>query len=136
MSEFKNREKKQAFLFITLGLVITVFSYQNFQYPEHLKKSSIDVDASLNASAAELQKTRRRLDADVELRAPVPTSNLASSQTQVLESTAPMKLKLKRAPAKSPQTKKKSKRKSAKKSTKASSKSSKKKSSKKLKTSG
>ena len=113
MSEFKNRERRQAFLFITMGLVMTVFSYQNFQYPEHLRKSSVDVDASLNASAFELQKTRNRLNADSELRSPVPTPHLASSRTQVIESNAPMKLKLKRAPAKSVQPRKKSKKKSA-----------------------
>jgi len=95
-----------------MGLVMTVFSYQNFQYPEHLKKSSVDVDASLNASAYELQKTRNRLNADSELRPPVPTPNLASAKTRVIESNAPMRLKLKRAPAKSIQPKKKSKKKS------------------------
>lgn len=112
MSEFRNRERRQAFLFITLGLVMTVLSYQNFQYPEHLKKSSIDVDASLNASAVELQSTRTRLSADAGLRPPVLTPNLASAKTRVIESNAPMKLKLKRAPAKSVQNRKKSKKKS------------------------
>ena len=113
MTEFRNRERRQAFLFITLGLVMTVFSYQNFQYPEHLKKSSIDVDASLNASAVELQRTRRRLNADSELRPPVATPHLASAKTQVVELHAPMKLKLKRAPAKTAQTRKKSKKKAS-----------------------
>ncbi len=118
MSVFRVGEKRQALLFITLGLVMTIFSYQNFQYPEHLKKSSIDVDASLNASAIELQRTRSRLGADSELRLRAPMPNLASAKTQVIESNAPMRLKLKRAPAKSSQIKKTAKKKSSSKSTK------------------
>lgn len=110
ISEFKNREKKQALLFITLGLVMTVFSYQNFQYPEHLKKTSIDVDATLNASEVELQKTINRLGADADIRPQGLPIKLASTKTQVVDSDVPMKLKLKRAPAKSTLGKKKSKK--------------------------
>jgi len=107
MLGFRNREKRQAFLFITLGVVMTIFSYQNFQYPEHLKKSSIDVDASLNASGLELQRTRQKLNASAGGAMKVLPM---VSRTQVTESAAPMKLKLKRAPAKSSMSKKKSKK--------------------------
>lgn len=109
MSQFKNREKRQAFLFITLGLVISIFSYQNFQYPEAIKKSAVDVDASLDASDLEIQRTRRRLSSYSQLRSSSkPNPALAPPKTQVVE--APMKLQLKRAPAKSSVGKKKSKK--------------------------
>lgn len=87
---------------------MTIFSYQNFQYPEHLKKSSFDVDASLNASALEVQRTRQKLNAEAGTTMKVLPM---VSKTQVTESSAPMKLKLKRAPAKSGVSKKKSKKK-------------------------
>lgn len=104
MSEFRNREKRQALLFITLGLVVTLFSYQNFHYPETIKKSEVDVGASLDASDLEIQKTRQNLNPEHS----VPIAS--SPRTQVIESNAPLKLKLKRAPAKSVVAKKKKKK--------------------------
>lgn len=101
MSEFKNREKRQALLFVTLGFVISVFSYQNFQYPERIQKSQVDFGASLRSSDLEIQRTHQNMSPQT-----APTRAMAASKTQVLESEAPMQLRLKRAPAKTPKVKK------------------------------
>lgn len=70
-----------------------------------MKKSDVDLSPSLNLSDLEIQKTRRALQSGPGF---VMTS---SSQTQVIESTAPMQLKLKRSPAKILPSKKKKKKK-------------------------
>lgn len=105
MSEFKNREKRQALLFITLGFVISVFSYQNFQYPERIQKSQVDFGASLRSSDLEIQRTHQHINPQT-----APTRAMATSKTQILESETPMQLRLKRAPAKTPKVKKNKKK--------------------------
>lgn len=100
MFGLKNNRKHQAFLLITLGVVITFFSYQNFQYPQTIEKSSVDLSTGLYSSDVEIQKTRQRLNSQVPNRSRLGSEAPVSSKSnKVTESKEAMKLTLKRAPA-------------------------------------
>ncbi len=106
MSEFISRQKKKSFIFLALGVLMLIISFQNFQYPQQIAKSNEDVAAMLNSSESDIQKTRGQIS--------MKPTGLAPARTQVVEIAAPLNIKLKRAPAKF-SSKKKSKIKSRKK---------------------
>ena len=109
MTEFLNRKKKQSFLFLLLGVLIMLVSFQNFEYPERISKTSVDLTQVLNSSETEIQNTKMNLNSNVEPAFP-------TQATTISEPDAPIRIKLKRAPAKVISKKKKKKKKLKKKS--------------------
>jgi hypothetical protein len=108
-----NREKKKGLIFIALGVVLSLFSYQNFKYyPENIHKTSVDVTGTLRQSDTELRRFRSHMANKRAQQVESPRAQAAKPlipKTQVTD--APMKLKLKRAPAKTTPSKTKSKKK-------------------------
>ena len=94
MSEFISRQKKQSFLFFLLGLLTLIALFQNFQYPQEITKSSVDVTSVLNSSETEIQNTRQQIVPNPQMPA------VAAPRTQVVEASSALKINLKRAPAK------------------------------------
>ncbi len=93
MTEFINRKKKQSLLFLVFGILIMLISFQNFEYPEQISKTPVDLTQVLNTSETEIQNTKMNLQSVEKTALPVQT-------VTVSEPDAPIKIRLKRAPAK------------------------------------
>lgn len=101
-----NKDKKRAYLIVLIVVLVSFFSFQNFRSDEGAVKTSVDVSEMLQSSQNELQQTKSDLKQDIKI--PIETFE----PTQVSNAREPMRIKLKRAPAKShlkPKGKKKKK---------------------------
>lgn len=91
-----NKDKKRAYLIVLIVVLVSFFSFQNFRSDEGAVKTSVDVSEMLQSSQNELQQTKSDLKQDIKM--PIETFE----PTQVSNAREPMRIKLKRAPAKSP----------------------------------
>ncbi len=105
-----NKDKNRAYLILLSIVVVSFLSFQNFSSSEGSVKPNVDVSEMLKSSQIELQQTKSDLRQDIKMPSEI------SEPSQVSIAREPMRIKLKRAPAKSLlKTKAKKKKKHAKK---------------------
>ncbi len=111
-----NKEKKQAYLILFAIALLNLFSYQNFETSTGKSKSDTDLSALLRSSESEIQKTRIDLNQGLqdEVRFDTESAKRLTPIAKIVEINGPLKIKLKRAPAKTGAKKKKKKKKTKK----------------------
>jgi hypothetical protein len=107
-------ERNLAYLILAMIAAINIFTFQNFNYSEGFRKPSTDVSGMLKVSDQEIQQTKFNLNQNLQSQGGFDHENLRDLATEsiVTEPKGPIKIKLKRTPAK---VQKKSKSKKSKK---------------------